>query len=445
MPTLLLTDSFLKGLTTPSEAIEYRDTKVTGLSVRHAPSDKLVWTVRYSLRGSTRQRRYPLGDYPDLSLAKAREHAKTIRNEAKTGADPAKPRDAARAENKRADLAAGYFFDMLCEDYYEVLPTLKSSWEQDKRYIEKDIRPTWAKKSVDKIGSEEVTALLADIAERAPVVANRVRAAGMALFKWAIANDAVPVSASPFVGVGKPTDEGKDEVDRHLDDAELVVLWRAIEAAKLAPGVTAALKVLALTGQRPNEICGLSLAELRFIDDSAHAVADLPAQRMKGRRRHVTPLSEPVCRIIRAEIERHALEARIERSNPVPFVFTSRFMARDHVARHSLSQALRRVIPAMTAEGDDAAVIKRLKDDPPTPHAFRRTCATGMARLKIVREDRMAVMAHKDDTVHSKHYDAYDRLDEKREALNKWAQHIEDLLAGRKQTGEVVPIRKAMA
>ena len=164
---------------------------------------------------------------------------------------------------------------------------------------------------------------------------------------------------------------------------------------------------------------------------------------MKGRRRHVTPLTAPVCQLIRDEIDRHAEEARIERREPGEFVFTSRFMVRPHIARHSLSQALLRVIGALKAEGPNAAVIKRLKDDPPTPHAFRRTCATGMARLKIIREDRMAVLAHKDDTVHSRHYDAYDRISEKREALETWAQHIEDLLAGKKQTGEVVSIRRA--
>ena len=86
-------------------------------------------------------------------------------------------------------------------------------------------------------------------------------------------------------GIAKPTREKKTGADiRALSDAELLLLWRAIEKARLAPGIIAAFKVLALTGQRPAEIAGLALSELRHLDNPAKAVAELPADRMKARR-----------------------------------------------------------------------------------------------------------------------------------------------------------------
>ena len=89
-------------------------------------------------------------------------------------------------------------------------------------------------------------------------------------------------------------------------------------------------------------------------------------------------------------------------------------MDRERIARHSMSQALRRIIPALDPTGEDGDIVRRLQADPPTPHAFRRTCVSGMARLGIPREDRKAVVAHAESDVLAGHYDAYDRLREKR-------------------------------
>src|SRR5215203_2857218 len=105
-------------------------------------------------------------------------------------------------------------------------------------------------------------------------------------------------------------------------------------------------------------------------------------------------------------------------------MFASRFVSRDTLARHSLSQALRRTIVRLEATGDDAEVVETLKAEPPTPHDFRRTVATGMAALGIPREDRLAVLAHLQGDVHGSVYDKYERLKEKRAALETWERHV---------------------
>ena len=64
-----------------------------------------------------------------------------------------------------------------------------------------------------------------------------------------------------------------------------------------------------------------------------------------------------------------------------------------------------------------------------------------MAKLGIPREDRRAVLAHVEDDVLGRHYDAYDRLPEKRRALAAWAAHVDALLSGEMQTGAVVHLR----
>lgn len=439
MPVEHLDDNFAKRVKRPEKGYgEYTDDKIGSYIVR-VYADRIVGTLRARPLGSNKKKRFPLGVHPNITMAEMRRKAETVRGKFRDGADPAAEREAIREKRKQEEKEPPLDFDRLLDLYIAELPDLKSSWDQDKGYLNRDCRPVWGKRLAASITTADCATRLLEIAKRAPVAANRVRSAAMRLFGWAVEQRLLDFN--PMAGTKKPTKERKDEVDRVLSDAEFFVLWRAIESANLAPGLRAALHVLALTGQRPNEIAGLALSELRHLDDPSQALAEIPAERMKGRRRHVVPLASSVVAIIKEEIARQQAEAKDEDRAMGDFVFTSRFLDRQRIARHSLSQALRRIIPALDPSGEDGEIVRRLQADPPTPHAFRRTCASGMARLGIPREDRKAVLAHREDDVLGGHYDAYDRFREKRIALETWARHCEALLSGEKTTGEVVRIR----
>jgi YD repeat-containing protein len=112
------------------------------------------------------------------------------------------------------------------------------------------------------------------------------------------------------------------------------------------------------------------------------------------------------------------------------------------VARHSLSQGLGRVIATIRpGEDREAEAVGTLKANPPTPHDFRRTVATGLAALGVLREDRLAVLAHAQGDVHGIHYDKYGRLKEKRRALELWEQHVSEIIAPAPAIENVVKIR----
>jgi integrase len=93
---------------------------------------------------------------------------------------------------------------------------------------------------------------------------------------------------------------------------------------------------------------------------------------------------------------------------------------------------LRRIIEALPG-----GAIKRPY---PTPHDFRRTVATGLAALGVAREDRLAVLAHAQDDVHAAHYDRYDRLAEKRRALETWEVRITEIVSPDAKTDNVVAL-----
>lgn len=440
MPKATLDDKFAKRVERPEKGfVEFSDDRVGGFEVR-VYADRIVGTYRYRPLGSKTKKRHPLGEHPNITMAAMRNAAEAARGAVKAGHDPAAEREAVKAERQRRDTALD--FNGLVEVYLPELAKQKKTWEQDKGYLERDAQPYWGDKRIEEISKADCAARLLTVAKRAPVSANRLRSALMRFFDWCVAQGLL--LASPMVGIPKPTKEKKGEIGRVMNDAELVVIWRAIEATKrLSPGVRATLKVLALTGQRPNEIAGLALSELHYVYASANfdPYANIPASRMKGGRAHVWPISQPVADIIKAEIARQQKDANEEDRPVSDFVFASRFQDKVRIARHSLSQAMRRIIDGLPSDGEDAEIVKTLKADRPTPHSFRRTVISGMGRLGIPREDRKAVVAHAEDDVLAGHYDAYDRFAEKKMALDRWAAHVTALLSGQKETGVVIPMR----
>ena len=98
------------------------------------------------------------------------------------------------------------------------------------------------------------------------------------------------------------------------------------------------------------------------------------------------------------------------------------------MARHTLSQALKRVIERLEGKGADVSAVRSLQESRPTPHDLRRSCATGLAALGVPREDRLAVLAHVASDIHGAVYDQYDRLKEKRAALAAWENHVATLI-----------------
>ena len=258
----------------------------------------------------------------------------------------------------------------------------------------------------EQISRADTAALLDNIAKTAPTSANRTQSILSRCFNWAVESGLL--EANPLARMPKRAKEAAK--DRVLSPDEIRALWQALDGDG---SVATALRFLLLTGLRPGEVAGLEISEVVDIDDPARARLEIPASRMKGGRPHVHPLA-PMALADRERATRPEVEGQTH-------VFPSGFADRGPVARHTLSQALRRIIEAVP----DANAIR---SPYPTPHDFRRSVATGLAALGVPREDRLAVLAHAQDDVHGVHYDKYDRLAEKRRALETWETHVADIV-----------------
>ena len=75
-----LTDQVLKAARAPKTGrVEITDARCAGLTFRVTDQDARTFSFRFRCPTSGRVQRYTLGDYPDLSLAKARQKADELR------------------------------------------------------------------------------------------------------------------------------------------------------------------------------------------------------------------------------------------------------------------------------------------------------------------------------------------------------------------------------
>jgi integrase len=425
MPIENLTDSRVRGLKhADGEIIDAK----SGAIARADREGRVSFSYRYRSGGA--RRRFIIGRYPTVSLAAARAEAGRVRELVRDGNDP----QAERRERRSAPAAMN--FEALCDLYIErYARPRKASWRGDVGFL-RPARLAWGKREAATITRQEVARLLFELAASAPIAANRTRAVLLKMYGWAI--DAGLLDLNPLLGVKKPSKESRGKT-RTLSNAEIRLIWRALDTTtRIAPATIAALRVLILTGQRPGEVSGMAVDELHDLNDPRTALWAISAHRTKTRKAHIVPLPALAAEFIAAEI------ARPRAGNP-EFVFASRYARRGQLARNSLSEALARLIDDLDDNGTEADVVVGLKANRPTPHDCRRTVATNLSKLGIPREDRLAVLGHSHGDVHEAHYDHFDRLPQKRIALEAWERHIRRVLSDEPFGGaEVITLRSAV-
>jgi integrase len=253
--------------------------------------------------------------------------------------------------------------------------------------------------------------LLNEIVDRpAPVLANRTLAALRKLFNWCKGQDILAHEhVSPCAFLEPPTTV--EPRDRVLSDDEIRLFWHAWVKNGYPFGYIG--KLLVLTGQRESEVAGMTSTE---INGSEWII---PRERAKNNHLHVVPLSEAASEII------HRLP---QISGPKRFLFTTT----GNTPVSGFSRAKSRI-------------DKLMGPIPPWRfHDLRRTVATGLQRLHVPQEVTDAVLSHRSGKISgiSAVYQKHHYADEKRSALDAWANFVLELV-GARPAANVVPIRES--
>ena len=362
-----------------------------------------TWLYRYRWRGEWV--RLTIGHFPATDLAEARDLVVGLRKRIDSGIDPR------RALPKRSPSAAPLPVSPAVTDRHSVeylvsefverhLRTTRKKPEYAERALNLNVLPEWKGRDARTIEPREVIDLLDKIVDRgARVMANRVAGLLGQLFKFGVHRRIV--ESSPVQLLYRPG--GKEKArNRALDSDELAALLTHLDDVCRSPRTAAALRILLLTGQRRGE---LTAARWRNVDLKAKTWT-IPPEDSKTGVGHVVPLSES------AGAEFETLKRLAKKSAFVVPIDDGSRPADPKLITRSVARC--------------QTMWKKHGVKAWTPHDLRRTCRTGLAQLKIPPHVAERVLNHAQDRIPGT-YDVHDYLDEKREALEKWATHLQSL------------------
>ena len=344
----------------------------------------------------TKQRRITLGRTKAISEREARATARTLLAKIRLGGDPQADKLKVRAE---AAITLGAVVKQFLERQEKKLRA--RSYVEQRRHLEVD----WKGLHSHQINAVNRAIIAQELGKliktKGPSVADHARRALSTLFTWAWKEGLA--DGNPVGGTNRPI--GPVERDRVLSNAELREIWNTCGDDDYGRMI----KLLALTGQRRDEIASLRWSEI----DLDEALIVLPKERTKNHRAHEVPLSDA------------ALALLPPQWGDSDYVFGGRGGYR------GFSTSKKRL--------DDRILKNRREEKPdaePMPdwrvHDLRRTAATRMADLGVQPHIIEAVLnhisGHKAGVAGIYNRASYRK--EKREALTLWAEHVLSVVTG---------------
>ena len=273
-----------------------------GLYLYVQPSGTRSWIQRLVVCG--RRRELGLGSVALVSLAEAREKARSNRKLAREGGDPLAAKRRVHGVPSFAAAAA------------RVVEQQQAGWRHPNypkiwlRNLERYAFPRIGKMPVSEVTSADVLEILIPIWHRKASTARCVRQRMRAVLEWAVAMEFR--FDNPCDRVVPALGPQRDVVQHFqaLPHRDVPFAIATVRKSKALPMVKLAFEFLVLTAARWNEVRGAEWAEINRTD----RVWTVPATRMKAKREHRVPLCGRAIKVLDG--------ARALRDRRSRFVFT---------------------------------------------------------------------------------------------------------------------------
>ncbi len=412
-----LTELEIKHLPLPAKSTFVKDGgRVPGLFLLVQPTGRKSWSLFY--RAAGKQKKLTIGPWPDVTPAKARDLASQARASLSSGRDPHLEKVQAR---RRSEEDGRLKFEIVLETFMKrhVDANALRSAAEIRRMFEREVTPRWKGRMVTEITKRDIIELVDGVADRgAKVQANRVLANVRRFFNWCVERDLLV--SPPTFKVKGAVSEKTIARDRALTGLEIRAVWNA--CGELGYPFASAFRLLLLTGQRREEVLQAKWSEI----DLEGALWTLPRSRTKNNKAHSVPLSASAVEIIKA-LPR--FKDRDDKDCDLLFPSTS-------IKAREAGRAISGVSKAKAAV--DAAMAPKIA--PWRLHDLRRTVVTELQAMGFSRDVRDAVTNHISgggvDAIYARH----GFTDEKRRALDAWADRLAGLVRGTPTDGNVVLI-----
>lgn len=395
-----------------------------GLYLRYREVDAVPsWIFRYRFAGKARKMN--IGSYKVRSLADARNKAKELRAQVALGFDPAGEKQERKRENARKidEEKLRLTMGQLADEYFAAM--ILGRWKHPnivRARIENDIKPNIGHLPIGDVKPQHIDAMLKEIVKRgAPTMANDVLRWTKRMFDYAVKRQMCQFNpAAPF----NLADAGgrEESRDRWLTRQELAALFAAMHAARGWNRLnTHAVKLLLLLACRREELIAAPVAEF----DLDGAVWHLPAERTKTGKAIDIPLPRQAVAILRDLLTAGGGSA---------WLFPARKMQErmvPHIDLNTVGAALNKhVRPALRKQGVPDFTV----------HDFRRTARTHLAALGVSPYVAERCLNHAVKGVEGI-YNRHDFFDERKEALQKWADLLELCERGGAEVIELKPAK----
>jgi integrase len=348
-----------------------------GLKLYVERSGTKSWYYRARVMGSG-SREMPLGRWPDVSIAAARQRKADAVAAISGGQDPWRE----RKESQRR--RHGITLDVVFEEWGDAYGKEKRTWVQDELRYRMNIKGghrfkfgKWKdrthKTGIGHLVMADITRLdvsgcLSDVRKRSPSQAHQTLILLNTVFKWARAMGYIetnPVEGQPFY-------RRKEVRDRYLSEDEIRVFWHALETdPHIMPTTRICLRLLLLTGSRRDDWAEASKFELQ---DGCLVV---PAERYKGKRIHRIPL---------APLAQQQVNAALRLDPKSEWLFPS-------LGAFGPKSTAGRMNSAVVTESM-GRLMTRLSIPHATPHSLRHTVGSHLDRLGYALEEIGLALGH---------------------------------------------------
>lgn len=391
------------------------DPQLKGFGLVIAPSGSKSFCIYYSSPETNQRRMLNLGKYPAVTLSAARDACRQARIQIDNGVDPieARKRDEA-AENLRLSKEANQgtvaqLFNLYIDD---LNLNGKRASHNVRKIFEHDISPFIGSLHASVITKDDCSDIIARVASRGALVqANRVRSYLLAAFNFGLICNDIPQwrgKTPDFSLLYNPATQTQKAIKkesprtRYLTKAEVMKLWGSIGVDAMHRDLALVIKLLLATGQRIEEVLQAEWSEFNFEEK----IWTIPSARRKTRVKvtepHIVPLTDFHIGLLKD----------ISRQTVWLFPHTDGKQPRKYDA---LTQAVSRYCKAIGFEKF-------------TPRDLRRTWKTLAGSMGLSLEVRNRIQGHAFQDIGSKSYDQFDYLDQKREAMNVWADWLEGVV-----------------
>ncbi len=370
------------------------DSLMPSFGIRIYPSGKKAFVMSYRDKG--KKHLFTIGQYGKVTLEQARDIAKKRFGEVADNKNPLLDRKASKKKTKWTVRTS--FRDFL--NKYAKKRT--KNWQEAERIFIKDVLPAIGKKAIIDVNKDDILKILDKIEKRgAGVMANRTLAHMRKFFNWCVERNLILYS--PAFKITAPAPNPKR--DRVLNNIEITDLWHA--SIKLGYPFGDLTRFLILTGQRRGET-----SSIRWQDyDVENKLWIIPREFTKSDREHYVPLSDMAIEII----------------NNVPKMGEYIFTGSGNRPFDNFSRNKKMLDTQINKERKKS---KLSKINGWTIHDLRRTTASGLASLKTQPHVIEKILNHSSGIISgvASVYNRYQYQSEMREALNNWAEHMEELI-----------------